>query len=94
MMFTLEELAKKHNQIARPSPQGDKYKGKHSVAATVHGWPSFEFNYGPVMLSEDDYLQALDSAQQHKKHPPANRRGATINFGPQPPQPDSDEEQE
>lgn len=75
-MKSIHEWAKEKDQVNRGihSPEHDLYKTDHSVAAVRHGWNWYEKHYGPVELSEEDYLEALEFAKIGEVHEPANRR--------------------
>ena len=73
--MTLVELATKHNQLAKPAPDGERFSSKHLSAAALHGWNAYEYNYGPIQdLTDDEYLAALDSAYSGLVFEPANKR--------------------
>jgi hypothetical protein len=74
VLYTLEELAKRHNMVAAKAYDNDPFKGPHTVAAVVHGWNRDEYFNGPVTLSDSDYLAALEAAACGATHPAANRR--------------------
>jgi hypothetical protein len=70
----LHDLAIKHGQIAKPAPEGSVYRAKHAAACVLHGWAYSEYHYGPVDLSDEDYLSALDAAKRGEIHAPASRK--------------------
>jgi hypothetical protein len=72
--MTLTELATKHNHLAKPAPDGEKFSAKHLCAAAVHGWNAYEYHYGAIDMEEDDYLAALESASTGDVFEPANKR--------------------
>jgi len=75
--FTVAKLAVMHGQAHATTVADDSpFKADHLVASTRHGWLKHEHDTGtPVMLSEHDYLAAIDAARQGKVHAPANKRG-------------------
>lgn len=70
----LKDLAAKHGHARADVPHGDPFDAVHACAATLHGWNRHEYHYGPVEISEQDYLAALESAGSLTVHEPANRR--------------------
>jgi hypothetical protein len=75
--MTLKELAIKYGHVQKKAVDGDEFSAKHSCAAAVHGWPSYEYHYGPVDLEDTHYLEALEKAQSFEIHEPANYRNKT-----------------
>jgi hypothetical protein len=74
MLLGLKELAEKYGHVAKPAIDGDPYSSAHMCADVRHGWSAHEYHYGPVQLSDDDYLEALAAALTGAVHEPANRR--------------------
>lgn len=68
-MLTLKELAAKYDQLQPVGiPDGSPYKPAHACAAVLHGWTRFEYHYGEIKLSDEDYRKALDAALVGKTH--------------------------
>jgi hypothetical protein len=64
---TLHQLATKHGQLQGAAVDGCEYSAAHNAAAVMHGWNVFEYNYGPVLLTDDEYLKALEAALEGKE---------------------------
>ena len=73
-LLSLKDLAKNHDQIQRPVPEGCTYKWQHNVAAFLHGWTLYEYHVGPIEMSDRDYIEALTQAAKGDTHPPAIRK--------------------
>lgn len=75
-LFTLDELAEKAGQLAKPAPDGGKYLWRHRVAETMHGWYAYAYHYAdkPIRMSEADYKAALDAVDTGTPHEPAVRK--------------------
>lgn len=71
---SLLELAAAHGHVARRAPDSDRYSAAHMCAAVMHGWNAHEHHYGPIALSDANYVAALEAAACGKAHAPANRR--------------------
>jgi hypothetical protein len=74
--LSLPELAAKYKQLSRSAVGCDcsKFSGDHNVAAVLNGWNKFERVFGPVSLTEDDYLGAIEAAKNGEAFEPANFR--------------------
>lgn len=72
--MTLVELAKAHGQLMPAVIDGERFSAKHLTAAVRHGWARYEHNYGPLDLSSEDYLAALEAAGLNASHPAADKR--------------------
>lgn len=72
--MTLLELATETKNLARPSQAGYKFSTAHEVAAVMHGWNSYEHHFGPVDLTKDQYLKALECALRGEIHSEADRK--------------------
>jgi len=66
MSLSLDDLAKKHGQIAPEVVDGGRYKWQHRVADQLHGWTVHNYHHqaDPVTLLDADYLAALRAAEQ------------------------------
>lgn len=79
---TLFELAKRNGQLFVPSAkfapnasEDSPFRATHQVADVYHGWSMHEKTlHQPVMLSDADYLSALEAAKKGKTHKAANHR--------------------
>lgn len=72
--MSLLELALKTGHVVKPVLHGSEFSTAHETAAVVHGWNSYQYNYGPLELEEDDYLAALSAAAFGSVHAPADRK--------------------
>ncbi len=72
----LEKLALATGHAKQPHVQEDGiFDAQHLAAAVRHGWTAYTYYKGEeVLLSQEDYLQALEAAQLGKVHPPAHFR--------------------
>lgn len=69
--LTLKQLAAKHNMYAPRAIDGCEFKAPHAAASAMHGWRRYEYHYGDFMLSDADYLAALEAAAANSVHLPA-----------------------
>lgn len=70
----LARLAEEHGQKVKDLENNSPYGWKHRVADSIHGWSQHEYHYqaDPVMLTDDEYLAALESAAgDYTPHGPA-----------------------
>lgn len=71
--FDLATLAGMCGQLARKGiVDGEAYSAQHLACAVIHGWNKHEHNYGPLLLTLDEYEKAL--AATPGVHPAADRR--------------------
>lgn len=71
--FDLPTLAGMHGQLARKGiVDGEAYSALHLACAVIHGWNRHEQNFGPLLLTFEEYTQAL--AATPGIHPAADRR--------------------
>jgi hypothetical protein len=71
-LFTLKELAARHNQLAPKALDGCAYKADHACAAVHHKWVIYDYHSAsPLKLSDSDYLAALEAAKLNLTHAPA-----------------------
>jgi hypothetical protein len=56
------DLARKHGQVRRPVPDGDRYSAAHELAATLNGWNVYGYHYD-LDLTDEEYLDALECAK-------------------------------
>ncbi|GMV19459.1 MAG: hypothetical protein AMXMBFR56_76830 [Polyangiaceae bacterium] len=64
---------------------GDHYSWQHAVAVVMHGWKQHEAHEGgPLLLSERDYLAALDAAAPAKGLPQQHAAAASKHAPPVP----------
>lgn len=74
--FDLDTLAKMHGQkVKRLVVDGEKYSAKHLACAVIHGWNKHEKNFGPLLLTSEEYEKALDATDSGTTYPAADRRG-------------------
>lgn len=72
--YPLKELAREFGELAKPSPDAGGFYWRHRVAATVHGWDRYEYNYQkPLTLTRADYEAALKAVEKDQVHTPAVR---------------------
>jgi hypothetical protein len=58
--FDLPTLAGMLGQLQRKGiVDGEAYSALHLSTAVIHGWNKHEQNYGPLLLTVDEYTQAL-----------------------------------
>ena len=74
--FDLDTLAKMRGEKQRRWViDGEKFSARHLACAVIHGWNKHEKNYGKLLLSVDEYAQALEASDLGTTHPAADRRG-------------------
>ena len=74
-VLSLADLAKKHGQLRAVNPdlEDSPLSPEHMAAAVLHGWNAFAFfKGGQVMLSDADYLAALEAVGKGEAHGPAD----------------------
>lgn len=68
-LLTLDALALKHGQTQRAPIAGDSpFTADHLVAEQLHGWSHHALYVGEVLLSDEDYLAAIEAAKEGKRH--------------------------
>lgn len=76
-LYPVSQLAERHGQVHKGMIVADDepFKTQHLVASTRHGWRKHHHATGEeVMLTDADYLAALEEAHKGGCHAPANRR--------------------
>lgn len=67
---------RKDGEVFLAVPTHDSpFRRDHAVADILHGWTAYENKESVnVMLSDDDYLSAIEAAKKGSVHAPASKR--------------------
>lgn len=86
-LLTVSALANKHGQTRKVREDlGDSpYSPEHMGADVLNGWARHKKFVGTeAVLSDADYLAAIEAAKVGKAHEPANKHGLTPPMEPAP----------